>query len=395
VSEAFGHRVVDCDGHVVEPADDPEPLISGEPGDPKACSTIYREAIDPEYRDQVPVLFVDHDGFTRVRIEGEVLGPKGKGVGLAGALGVAASTGPERHKHRYPLGQPGGTDPHARIQDLEIDGIDSVALYPTVGLLTGAIKDQRLAAALSRAHNRWVADFCSASPDRLIGVAMLPMQSIELAVEELRYARTELGLRAAFLRPNPYNDLFLNDPEYDRLWAVAQDLDVAIGIHEGTGGGGKPSAGTDQVRTPAARHIVSHSFQMMLACLHIVWGGVCERFPDLRFAFLESGGGWVPSWLDRMDRHFAEEVTRDDQYGLRMPPSEYFRRQCWVSLEPTETTIQSVAEYCGADHVMWATDYPHIDGWFPGAPKIVASHLDEATQPLVLGTSADKFYGRA
>ena len=120
---------------------------------------------------------------------------------------------------------------------------------------------------------------------------MLPMQSIELAVEEMRYARNELGMRAGFLRPNPYNNRMLGHRDYDVFWAAAQDLDFSIGIHEGTGG--MPAVGVDRFESFGARHMVSHTMEMMLAALSVIWGGVCERFPKVRVGFMESGGGWM------------------------------------------------------------------------------------------------------
>ena len=174
---------------------------------------FWREYIDPQYRDQAPALIVDENGKERFQIEGKLFGPPA-GLGLIGAIG-------ERKKDRwgsgsthqkvsinmeYTDGRKGGFDPHARIPDMDLDGIDAAFLYPSLGLFAGAIQDPQLAAAASRAYNRWLADYCKPYPDRLFGVAMLPMQSIELAVEEMRYARNELGMRAGFLRPNPYND---------------------------------------------------------------------------------------------------------------------------------------------------------------------------------------------
>src|SRR6202011_1222988 len=109
-------------------------------------------------------------------------------------------------------------------------------LYPSLGLVAGAVDDPKLAAAMCRAYNRWLADYCRPYPERLFGVAMLPMQSVELAIEEMRYARSQLGMRSGFLRPNPYNNRMLGHPAYDPFWVEAQELDFAIGVHEGTGG---------------------------------------------------------------------------------------------------------------------------------------------------------------
>ena len=97
--------------------------------------------------------------------------------------------------------------------------------------------DPKLAAAMCRAYNRWLADYCKPYPDRLFGVAMLPMQSVNLAIEEMRFARKQLGMKGGFLRPNPYNGRMANHPDYDPFWAEAQELDFSIGFHEGASGG--------------------------------------------------------------------------------------------------------------------------------------------------------------
>ena len=176
------YNIIDSDGHVLEPPD------------------FWADYIDPAYRDRVPELIVDTDGKERLRIEGRVLGGQ-KGIGFAGAIG--ARDGRASTDIKYTEGRKGGFDPHARMPDMELDGIDAVFLYPTLGLFSGAIEDPQLAAATCRAYNRWLADYCKPYPDRLFGVAMLPMQSIELAIEEMRYARNELGMRSGFSAPEP------------------------------------------------------------------------------------------------------------------------------------------------------------------------------------------------
>jgi len=361
------YDVIDADGHVCEPRD------------------LFVDYIDPKFRDRAPRMIVDRDGRERMLIEGRIYGSP-IGLALAGAVGLRADT---IKAMKYEDGRKGGFDPHARIKDMDIDSIDAAFLYPTTGLTSGAIEDPDLAAAACRAYNRWIAEFCSYHPDRLFGVAMLPMQSVEHAAAELKFARESLGLRAGFLRPNPYNDRLLCDPVYDTVWSVAQDLDFSIGFHEGTGG--MPAVAVERVRGFPARHIVSHTMEMMLASLNVIWGGVCERFPGVRFGFLECGGGWMSGWLDRMDRHFARKGLLDEQY-LHLKPSDYFRRQCWIAFEPPEGTIAQAAEYLGTNKLLWATDYPHNDGWFPGAPQMIAKQLPDHLRRAVLAQGAIDFY---
>ena len=367
---ARSYRIIDADGHVLEPVD------------------IWDRYMDPAYRARAPRLFVDHDGKERLRVEDKVLGGS-KGLGLIGAIG--ARQGVTSDSIRYVEGRPGGFDPHERIKDMDLAGIDAAFLYPSLGLFTGAVQEPQLSASVCRAYNRWLADYCRPYPDRLFGVAMLPMQSIDLAIEEMRYARRELGMRGGFLRPNPYNGRMIHHPDYEPFWAEAQELDFCIGFHEG-GSSGMPTVGVDRFEGRGARHIISHTMEMMLVCLGVIWGGVCDRFPKVRIGFLEAGGGWIAGWLDRMDRHFTDQGFNDTD--LRLKPSEYFKRQCWISFEPVEASLSVLADYLGPEKILWATDYPHPDGFFPGAPDLIAKRpeLSEATKRKILAEGAMQFY---
>ena len=366
------YKVIDADGHILEPVD------------------IWDRYMDPAWRDRAPRMVIGDNGKERLLIEGQILGnPKG----LGRLCGVGARDGSvDTDKMMYADGKPGGFDPHARIKDLDLDGIDAAFLYPSIGLFAGAVKDPGLAAAMCRAYNRWLADYCTPYPDRLFGIAMLPMQSIEHAIDEMTFARKQLGFKGGFLRPNPYNDRMANHPDYDPFWAAAQDLDFSIGFHEGTTGG-MPTVGVDRFEGRGARHIISHTMEMMLVALAVIWGGTCERFPKIRIGFLESGGGWIAPWLDRMDRHFTDQGFNDS--GLTTMPSELFRRNCWISFEPVEGSLDVLADYIGPEKILWATDYPHADGFFPGAPDLIARRtaLTAATKHGVLAGGAMKFYG--
>src|SRR6266850_517460 len=280
------YNLIDADGHVLEPF------------------TLWNDYMDPQYRERAPKLVKDKNGKERLLLEEKILGSQAGfgGIGGVGARqGVVAADAME-----YKDGRKGGFDPHARIPDMDLDGIDAAFLYPSLGLFAGAVTDPGFAAAMCRAYNRWLADYCKPYPDRLFGIAMLPMQSIEAAIGEMRFARNELGFRGGFLRPNPYNH------------------------------------------------------------------------PKLRVGFLESGGGWIAPWLDRMDRHFDDQGFNDS--GLKTRPSELFQRNCWISFEPVEGSLKVLADYIGPHKIMWATDYPHPDGFFPGAPDMVKKQL-EGTSP--------------
>src|SRR6201997_601006 len=175
------YNVIDADGHILEPLD------------------LWEKYMDPKFRDRAPKIVQGEDGKDRLVIEEHQVG-----ISRIGAVGARQGV-VEADTMTYKDGKPGGFDPHKRIPDMDADGIDAAFLYPSLGLFYGSIKSPEFAAAAARAYNRWLSDYCKPYPERLFGAAMLPMQSVELAVQEMRYAAKELGFHAGFIRPNPYN----------------------------------------------------------------------------------------------------------------------------------------------------------------------------------------------
>jgi predicted TIM-barrel fold metal-dependent hydrolase len=135
---------------------------------------------------------------------------------------------------------------------------------------------------------------------------------------------------------------------------------------------------------------------MMNTLTFLVAGGVLSRFPDLRVAFLETNGGWIVPWLERMD-HTAKEFPWDVPW-LKEEPSAIFRRQCWISFDADESTLAFTASspLVGADRIIWATDYPHPDAKIPGCTAELAqaiSPLPLDQQRLIAGGNARTLYG--
>jgi len=183
----------------------------------------------------------------------------------------------------------------------------------------------------------------------------------------------------------------LHSTDYDPLWTEAQESGVALGIHSGAESGQAPLAmDRFEGHRRAVRHCVAHTFEMMAAATSMIMCGVCDRFPSLRVGFLESGGGWMAGWLDRMDRHFDDQGMNDT--GLTTRPSETFRRQCFISFEPVERSLALLADYLGPETILWATDYPHFDGFW-GAPNMIKQMgLPPATLKSVLSGGAKRYY---
>jgi ketosteroid isomerase-like protein len=173
---------------------------------------------------------------------------------------------------------------------------------------------------------------------------------------------------------------------------MAEELDVAIGIHEGSSVI-VPTLGSDRPFNPLILHAVSHSFEEMLACAQLIAFGVLERHPGLRVVFLESSGGWAPFWLERLDEQ--AETFGGFCPDLSLRPSEYFARQCAISFEVDEHTLPALVPFVGADRIVWGSDYPHHDATFPGAVdalRATVAPCPTAVQAKVLGLNARQVY---
>jgi predicted TIM-barrel fold metal-dependent hydrolase len=359
--------VVDADGHVVEP----EVAWAGLPDD---CR---------------PTIAADGHGYEHVTVGGTEV--------LAVPLGTLARPGSrfDDPSEFRPLAEahPGGSDPAARLADMDTEGIDQAVLYPTIGLYFSAVPEPSSAARLAIAYNDWLAAYCDASPERLFGAAMLALQDPEAAARELRRAVGDLGFVAGFVRPNPCLGRSLCDRDYDPLWDAAEELGVPIGIHEGSSVI-VPTLAADRPFNPLVLHALSHPFEEMLACAQLIAFGVLDRHPELRFVFLESSGGWVPFWLERLD----EQVSSFGGYcpDMTLTPSEYFARQCAVSFEVDERTLPALVPFVGSERIVWGSDYPHHDATFPGAVDALRQTLAPcatATQARVLGLNTRELYG--
>src|SRR5579863_2537379 len=288
---------------------------------------------------------------------------------------------------------PGGSDPAARLADMDLEGIDQAVLFPSIGLYFWALSDPRAAVPIARAYNDWLASYCALDPTRLFGAAMIPMQDPAAAAAELARARHELGFVAAFVRPNPCCGRSLSDLAYEPVWDAAEENAMTVAVHEGSSMI-VPTLGSDRPFNPLVLHAVSHSFEEMLACAQLIAFGVLERHPALRVVFLESSGGWAPFWLERLDE-------QAESFGgfcpeLVLEPSEYFARQCWISYEIDERTLPALAPFIGEERIVWGSDYPHHDATFPGAVDTLRrtmAPLAPEVQAKILGTNAATLYG--
>jgi predicted TIM-barrel fold metal-dependent hydrolase len=384
-------RVVDADGHVLEP---PAALV---------------DYIDPAYRDRAPHIverggkeYWEGDHWMRYmpsQMESPTPAPVTNTVGLAGIQrwkDLRAMQDPDGQP--YTKANPAGFFPEPRLKVMDEEGFDAAVLYPTLALTF--IPDPGYALALGRAYNDWLADYCKAAPERLFGAAVLPLQDIDASVRELRRCVSDLGFKAAFLRPNLYiENTHWWDPVYEPFWSACEELDVAIGFHPhnadamagaarhyGLSGGDAVSL---FVRAPVVNPLDS-----IFTLGSLIAGGVLEQHPGLRLAFLEASGGWLVAILERLDHRF-EHLGQTLPVRLGAAPSEYFKRQLWISFDPDEAAIELTARTVGADRLIFGSDFPHPDAFYPNFVPLLRGRmagLSGDEQRLILGENARRLY---
>ena len=359
----LGVFAVDCDGHVFEQ------------------DWIWEKYMVGPIRELRPRTVLDNRGLKRTMLEGRLYPtPEGPGVGNFGGLDNVCS-------------RPGGYDPHERLKDMDADGLDIHVLFPGIAMGFQGIRNVELAKAVCQAYNDWLYDFTLANPERLKGIAVVPLQDPQAAALEAR-RMVKKGLVGIMVGPWVGQEAKqLDHPDHYPFWAEVQELGVPVCPHAATAFN-LPYPGLNWFVTNFQTHMISHSFAQMMAATSLVAGGIVERFPRLKILFCEAGCGWYPYWIDRMDEHY-ENMPEDQLNGLKMKPSEYFERQCWVTCEPEEEMIGVVAKLVGDDKVMMATDYPHWDMQEEKHYRRLLNREDipRATREKVMGLNAAKLFG--
>ena len=337
--------VIDADGHVAEPID------------------MFEKYADLPLGDRLPRVVKDDRGFDRWVIEGRLYPtPEGKGVGP---------------KLRYGVFREGMLNPIERLKDMELEGIHTAVIFPSVAMRFGwGIENPDLAVVACRTYNNFILDYCSASPKRLKGVAALPLQNPSAAAQELRRCVSK-GMVGGCLSPH-FRGIGLEKEVYDPIYRAAEEIDAPVLIHASNGTDLSPAAGVERYDKFFFVHIVCHPFEQMLAMLSLIGGGVLERFPRLRVGFFESGVGYLPYWLERIDEHY-EDFPKDSTI-MKMSATEYFRRQCFISCEPAEKELRHAIDVISADRILFASDYHHFDAKFPHTVTLLAERRDITEQ---------------
>ena len=365
--------ILSSDSHVFEPPD------------------LWTQRIDAAFRDRAPRM-VRIDGADVLVVEADqVL----SGIGLISNAG-ARFDAPETisGRGRFEDVHRGGWDPEQHLADMRLDGVGGEVLYPSQGLFYFRVADSALQAAIFRAYNDWLADFCRVDPERLKGIAMISMDDVPSAIRELGRAK-RLGLAGAMITEYPLEDRRYDQPEYEPFWTAAEALDMPLSLHTATRRQGKiRGAGALTLRDATSR--ATKAFYPALSMCDMILSGVFERHPRLTLAIVEFELSWAPNILASMDytyRERHEEAIYRFKGDVR--PSDFFHRNVVLSFQEDALGIR-LRDVIGVDNMMWGSDYPHSESTFPQSRKILAEILagvPDDEQAKIAGGNTARVYG--
>jgi uncharacterized protein len=322
---------------------------------------VWESRLTKQHAERAPHV-VERDGVPTWVAGDRVLGGSGRPPGT------------EHIKSLTAIGRAGIDDdgfrassPKLRLEDMDRDGIWASVIYGPVPL-TLSIPEPDLQDVCYAAWNDWaIEEFNTAAPDRLCILAFLPSHSPEAAVAELeRGAAT--GHRGAII---DVFDIDATDRAWDRLWAAAEQTGIPLSFH--IKGGASPRLSYQIGKWQSAAFASLLPLQLDEALAIMIFGGALERHPGLKLVLAEAGVGWLPYYLSRMDMEWRALKDKVD-YAPKDPPSDVFRRQVIATFEEEEFASQAIP-LIGADHVMWASDYPHTDSTFPESQRAIHETL--------------------
>ena len=371
------YRIISSDNHVMEPPD------------------LWTDRIEPKFRDRAPKMTRAESGTDWWYCDGKQMVSVMPGT----QTGVRFEEPEKLSLHEggtfYEDVRPGGYIPEEHVKDLDIDGIDVSILYPTLGLLLFShVGDSELLSAIFRSYNDWLAKFCSAFPKRLKGIAMVNVDEVQDGVKELERC-TKMGLPGAMISVYPPENKPYHLPDYEPLWAAAQDLQMPLSLHIGTNRPG-PGQQFDDLITMTPTFFINSDHWLRMSVGHMVYYGVFERFPKLQIGSVEVDLAWVPYFLDRLDYSYTQRFNEAHPYRYKedMLPSDYFHRNVFLSFQEDAMGIRD-RHVIGVDSLVWGGDYPHAESTFPRSRQILEEILVDCTEEekaKIVGENAARIY---
>jgi predicted TIM-barrel fold metal-dependent hydrolase len=286
--------------------------------------------------------------------------------------------------------RPAAYDPSAYLAENEQDGIWGSVIYPSEGLIIFSIPDSEVVSASARAYNDWLAEFCSHDTARLKGVAMINLDDIPQACEELARCR-QIGLCGGMITVAPPSASSYRNPDYDRFWATAQDLQMPLSLHVAT------ARTVEQLQQePNEVTFINEDEEVRRSLAEMIFSGVFERFPKLMVGAIEYQLGWIPYFLEKIDSTYKYRRPRADwhRFGPGVLPSDFFHANIFASFQEDGVGLRE-RHTIGVDRLMWGSDYPHRESTFPRSQEILADNLagvstDEVVK--IVSSNAADFY---
>ena len=357
MATAESFSFVSADSHVSEPM------------------TLFQERVPAALRDRAP-RYEKTDGGRLLLVEG--LRPR-KMPAAAEALADDSAAA-----------QVGGWDPAKRMADQDRDGVAAEVVFPTLALQSCfSTSDPELQFALARAYNDWASEIFAAHQDRFAIAGICPVLDLDEAAREARRL-VDSGLRClmlpALVEERPYND-----PAYDDFWALAQELDVPLTFHSGTGHEPRVARGPGGA---VINYLLGSQIDGAHVMLHLSAGGALDRFPGLRIVTVETGAGWL-GWVMTQADEIYERHHMWASPKLTCKPSELIRRQCHATFQHDPVAVKN-RDVTGVEPLMWGSDYPHPEGTWPESQQICSEQLagvGEADRRAILRDNAASVFG--
>ncbi len=364
------YRLISSDSHIIEPAD------------------LWEKRIDARFRDRAPSLVREGDK-DQWYCDGVAFGLIGTNQQAGVRFEEPEMLSEEGSMEGVPLG---GLDPHEHVRDMQKDSVSGGVLYPSQGLTLWTVPASDLLAATFRAYNDYLAEFCSAQPDWLKGIAMISVDDAEDAVEEVKRV-ADLGLAGAMITVRPM--LRYDHPAYERFWAAIQDLDMPLSLHTGTR---RWIPGLDPANVMAgdALDFPNREYDARQCVSDMMFSGVFERYPKLKVGVIEFEIAWAPYFIRRMDEFYMQRAqgVHGNRFKGDATPSDFFRNQVFIGFQEDDLGIQ-LRHHVGVDNLLWGSDYPHAESTFPRSREIVERILQgvpEDEKAKIAGENTARLY---
>jgi predicted TIM-barrel fold metal-dependent hydrolase len=352
---------------------------------------LWTSRVDRKFVDRAPRI-VRGDTSDLFVCEGALAEKMGIGL-LATGRKWTEPKGWEQYSHRGRFEEVcrGAYDPEARLKLMEPEGVEAELLYTTLGLNLYSLPDLELQAGCFKAFNDWMAEFCSAAPNRLFGVAMIPLEPVEAAIAELeRCAR--MGLRGAMMSIAHESGRGYDNPMWDPMWAALGDLRIPLSLH--VVGSNKNFIVSDNILTD-----ISLAFTPTMYTLSaMIFSGVFDRHRQLKVISVENDASWAAAMLQRMDDHLEHDrgwAKHANGITSGRTPSQIFHEHVACTFMRDETAIFNRYRI-GVHNLMWGADYPHFDGAWPNCFAELARNFVEgvpkAEQRMIGRTNAIDLY---